>query len=465
MERGIGLIYPPFELRSTIDKTASFVAKNGVEFESRILNEPGSEKFAFINKENPFNAYYRKRIDDFRNGISLQDSGPSIPNAIVDINNKKTRQNDSEKEVLMLTSIESAFGFLGGSAIDIEEPRKEQYTVSHPFLSKKDEAIIKITAMYLARNGKEFLSELTNREANNPQFDFLNPGHALFNYFADLVESYSFCLIPNKEYIKEVKRDTEDLQNILRRGYKSNIWNSKQKEGSLLAIENNYIDLNWITVNIIETVEFNEDESLPEPVNFSNLSTVVLEVPLDNLNDEDRKELLEYNDLSKDQLEALIVEEEKDNKSTGQENAFKEDIDNFMDEELKNIKIIKNYVRRPKKRGYCTDEPISNAIKKMFKCPITGQLIPSTDISNHMKVLLLDPKWKQQKHQLLKKAQQETAFTPSTNIEENLAAFVSRRPDLFGTIEEVVTSNIKGESKNKDDLDSNKNINKKPRVD
>ncbi|KAK6590430.1 Pre-mRNA splicing factor 2xSWAP domain [Cryptosporidium xiaoi] len=464
MENRIGLIYPPFELRVTIDKTASFVAKNGEEFESRILSEPGNEKFAFINKGNPFYTYYRKRIDDFRNGIFLEDSGPSIPKAIVDINNKKSMQDDSEKEVLMLTSIESAFGFLGGGVIDAEEPRKEQYTVSHPFLSKKDEAIIKITAMYLARNGKEFLVELTNREENNPQFDFLKPGHVLFNYFADLVESYSFCLIPNKNYIREMKKDTEDIQNILRRCYKNHIWKLKKRNENLISMENNEIDLNWITINIIETVDFSDQEELPEPVDFSNLSMIVLDVSLDNVNEDYRKELLEYDDLTQDQVEVFVTESTKEKESNDKENDLEVKIDEFMDEELKNIKIIKNYVRKPKKRGHHTGEISSNTIEKMFKCPITGQLIPSSEISNHMKILLLDPKWKQQKDQLLMRAQQETAFTSSTNIEENLAAFVSKRPDLFGTIEEVVTSNAKNGSNSTENGDSNQNNNKRQRI-
>ncbi|GFR31434.1 splicing factor 3A subunit 1, partial [Trichonephila clavata] len=32
----IGIIYPPPELRNIVDKTASFVARNGPEFEARI---------------------------------------------------------------------------------------------------------------------------------------------------------------------------------------------------------------------------------------------------------------------------------------------------------------------------------------------------------------------------------------------------------------------------------------------
>lgn len=442
MSGQLGLIYPPFELRTTIDKTASFVAKNGEEFESRILNESGSAKFAFLNKENPFNMYYKKRLEDFKSGVSLDDGGPAIPRAILDMNNRKEKQEVAKKEVLMLTSFGGSFGFMGGAAAEPEEPRKDQYTVSHPVISAKDESIIKITAMYLARNGQSFLSELTAREANNPQFDFLKPGHALFGYFADLVEAYSLCLIPNKNYLREMKKETEDLQLILRRCYKNSLWKRRESEAASASLElenGDHVDLEWVAISIVETVDFDDsDTSLPEPVDFSTLSKVVLDTSLDKLNECDRRELLEdESQAGGTQVRALVVERELSaEEASGQ--LPEAEGGEISDQELKNIKIIKDYVRVPKKRGLAAKTEDQLQKEKMYKCPITGQLVPAEEISNHMRILLLDPKWKQQKELLLQRAQQESAFTASSNIEENLVAFVSKRPDLFGTIEEAV---------------------------
>eukprot|EP00058_Branchiostoma_floridae_P000061 XP_002585549.1 hypothetical protein BRAFLDRAFT_90869 [Branchiostoma floridae] len=46
----VGIIYPPPEVRNIVDKTASFVARNGPEFESRIRqNEINNPKFNFLN--------------------------------------------------------------------------------------------------------------------------------------------------------------------------------------------------------------------------------------------------------------------------------------------------------------------------------------------------------------------------------------------------------------------------------
>jgi len=52
-----------------VDKTASFVARNGPEFEARIRqNELGNPKFNFLNFGDPYHAYYQFKVKDFREG-------------------------------------------------------------------------------------------------------------------------------------------------------------------------------------------------------------------------------------------------------------------------------------------------------------------------------------------------------------------------------------------------------------
>lgn len=72
----------------------------------------------------------------------------------------------------------------------------------------------------------------------------------------------------------------------------------------------------------------------------------------------------------------------------------------------------------------------------MQRCPITGQLIPAEEMSNHLKILLLDPKWKHQKDALVERARKESAF--ADDVEANLAGFVAKRPDLFGSVDEQI---------------------------
>jgi hypothetical protein len=48
----VGLIYPPPEVRNIVDKTAAFVAKNGLEFAGKIATEKaGQAKFRFLQPD------------------------------------------------------------------------------------------------------------------------------------------------------------------------------------------------------------------------------------------------------------------------------------------------------------------------------------------------------------------------------------------------------------------------------
>ena len=75
----VGIIYPPPEVRNIVDKTASFVARNGPEFEQRIKqNEVNNPKFNFLSPGDPYHAYYQHRVVAIRDG--MDEGGSSAPN-------------------------------------------------------------------------------------------------------------------------------------------------------------------------------------------------------------------------------------------------------------------------------------------------------------------------------------------------------------------------------------------------
>ena len=51
--------------------------------------------------------------------------------------------------------------------------------------------VVKLTAQFVARNGRLFLTTVMQREQRNFLFDFLRPQHSLFYYFTRLVEQYT----------------------------------------------------------------------------------------------------------------------------------------------------------------------------------------------------------------------------------------------------------------------------------
>jgi splicing factor 3A subunit 1 len=69
---------------------------------------------------------------------------------------------------------------------------------------------MKLTALFTARRGRNFLASLSTREGRNYQFDFLRPTHSLFGYFNRLVDQYSKVLHPSKEVLEQLKERTQE---------------------------------------------------------------------------------------------------------------------------------------------------------------------------------------------------------------------------------------------------------------
>jgi len=78
--------------------------------------------------------------------------------------------------------------------------------------------VIKHTAQFVSKNGANFMKELLAREKNNPLFDFLQPtNHDMFNFFTELVESYTKILRIKQKDIDKLVQNVEDRTNILNR--------------------------------------------------------------------------------------------------------------------------------------------------------------------------------------------------------------------------------------------------------
>lgn len=74
---------------------------------------------------------------------------------------------------------------------------------------------MKLTAQFVARNGRQFLTGLSQRESRNYQFDFLRPNHSLFPYFTKLVEQYTKVLIPPKTLKEVLQVNATDKPKVL----------------------------------------------------------------------------------------------------------------------------------------------------------------------------------------------------------------------------------------------------------
>ena len=166
-----------------VDKTASFVARNGVEFENRIrANEQGNSKFKFLDADNPYHTYYQSKVKEFKEGVTTESS---IPKPTL-----TQRFQTSIKQEFIPKEPPPDPEFMAEPATINAYDLCALCTVSLTFPSRRSD-LIKMTALFCARNGRHFMTQLMNREARNYQFDFLKPQHSNFPYFTKLVEQYT----------------------------------------------------------------------------------------------------------------------------------------------------------------------------------------------------------------------------------------------------------------------------------
>jgi splicing factor 3A subunit 1 len=132
--------------------------------------------------------------------------------------------------------------------------------------------IVKLTAQFVSRNGRQFLTSLMSKEARNSQFDFLKPAHGLFNYFTKLVEQYTKILIPSKELLNGLLNDMDNQQKIMdevnyRVEWVKHQLRERAKEEEAVEKERAaYSQIDWHDFVVVETVDYQPQEQGNFPV-------------------------------------------------------------------------------------------------------------------------------------------------------------------------------------------------------
>ena len=255
------LIFPPPDIKAVADKTATFIAKYGEAFEQKVGAED-NQKFAFLKKDNPYRVYFDHMVAKLKAGDSTE-SKPEVPQAILDMKAKEAEKKKKKEQQKMLTMGEDF------KNKDIKKPPKDVFTCPSPFITAMDLDIIKLTAQFVARNGQKFLIGLSNREQRSPQFDFLKPTHALFGFFTNLVDSYTLCLVPQKDDLTKVDEIIDSSSKLLDNAMNRFFWDEKveseraskqereEREKEAMAM------IDWHDFVPVETIEFTaEDENM-----------------------------------------------------------------------------------------------------------------------------------------------------------------------------------------------------------
>ncbi|AOW02008.1 YALI0B21032p [Yarrowia lipolytica CLIB122] len=378
-----GIIIPPPEIKAKIERTAEFVAKNGIAFEHRIREKEGSNAlFSFLNNDDHYHLYYQWRCDEYASGRTRE----------TDANTAQLKPKDTSDHL-------------------IEPPAFEFHTVLPP-MSAVDHEVIHTTAQHTAEYGPSFSMLLAKNEARNPQYEFLKPSHSLHKFYQLLVEQYlkvgqaldaGFSALPEstRTNIEAAVKDKFYALGLAKRRAE---WISHTEQKNQRAIEEAereriaFAEIDWHDFVVAETIVFSDKDKtgeLPAPLTLAQLQFSSLEqrsrgLKLEyapNSDDDDEEENKEI--VTKGKMEV-----KEDAKEEAKEDAKEGSTEVVVKEEPKVYSAPSNMKIRP--AGTSKLNKLKNSSPATVVTP-SGEVVPESSYDSHMRVYTLDPNWKAQK--------------------------------------------------------------------
>ena len=417
-----------------------------MEFESRIVaNNPNNDKFQFLQKDSPYQAYYQYKIrvekgEEVEEAPGGSAGGPqdgALPPQ------QPAAGEERQEPVAVKDAGQSAAALVADKVL--KPPEKARYTVRvPPGLPALDLDVIKLTARAVARNGKPFLEGLKQRERNNPMFHFLRPTHSLFPTFTAFCDAYQRVLAPPKDLQARLEADAAHPPGILERCLRRLEYmrvqetEKKEKEEAAEAERVAVALIDWHNFVVVETVDFAEEEDgdLPEPLTPAELLDMVRRGDDGGYMDA----MEEDEDAPEGEAPAPMDAEERRMVEAGAAAASAApapvvaaapEVGPAPEAPPEpEMKIVKDYVRKTGKSAA--------AGSKFVVSPITGELVPLEEMAEHMRISLIDPKWKEQRDAMISKIK-ETTKAGDDEIARNIGSLATTRPDIFGTTEDEIS--------------------------
>ncbi|MCJ1263320.1 SF3a splicing factor complex subunit [Lobaria immixta] len=447
-----GVVLPPRDIRAIVEKTAGYVARNGIVFEERIREkEKHNPKFSFLSSNDAYSAFYAWRLDEVREGRGTAVSAGRV-----------------------------------GEAAVVSEPDKPQglapppdfyFSARMPNINAQDLDVVRLTALFVAKNGRSFMTTLSQKEARNYQFDFLRPQHSLYQFFSRLVDQYTLLLQSasaegaktQRARVQDLENNSNDRFNILGRAKQRAAWVKFQEEQKHMKEEEaekeklEYAQIDWHDFVVVETVLFEEADDqadLPPPTSLNDLQSASLEqkaamslqphdrrieeamptsedyglfynqqppysmpapaIPPPSTNPYETLQAMDYQ-----YTQPLMPAQEDDEERAIAERTEARERAQAAQAAAKGgagqpMRIRNDYVPRAqaKRQGV-----------PMALCPNCKQQIPLDELDQHMRIELLDPRWKEQR--LKSDLRQSTTNLSTSDVAANLKRLRSQRSDVF----------------------------------
>ena len=363
-------------------------------------------------------------------------------------------------------------------------PAEFHFSARMPIINAQDLEVVKLTALFVAKRGKSFVTALSQREARNFQFDFLRPQHSLYQFFTRLVDQYTILLRPEgvdeatteQKRLAELEKNTTNKYHVLERAKQRAEWVKFQEQQKQKKEEEDekerisYAQIDWHDFVVVETVLFTETDDqaeLPPPTSLTDLQSASLEQKaMLSLNPLRIEEAMPTDQDTPVYYNAYPVQPEPTPTSQPSIPTPQPELPHPMDHTIapqaqapavpipaadeedqrirermeardqaavaqaaakagpgqQPMRIRSDYVPRAQARRLQT--ATATAL-----CPNCNQQIPVAELEQHMRIELLDPRWKEQRA----KAESRSATTnlSTADVVNNLKRLASQRSDVF----------------------------------
>ncbi|CAB16579.1 U2 snRNP-associated protein Sap114 [Schizosaccharomyces pombe] len=415
-----GVILPPPAIREIIDKSASYVARNGPAFEEKIRqNEQANTKFAFLHANDPYHPYYQHKLTEAREG-KLKSHATGL---------------STQKTSTLARPIQKP--------IEATIPAPSPYLFSEPLpsISSLDLDVLRLTARYAAVRGSSFLVSLSQKEWNNTQFDFLKPNNALYPYFMRIVQQYtSLIREPISSPEQELRENVRDPYSLLskiqpRVRWQSHMESQKKKQKEEAEKEKlEYAQIDWNDFVVVEVIQFtksDEHAKLAKPTNLADLQTATLEQKSAMFTMPDQNYTIE---------EAPPTAEPWEPISAPKKQEFGVSLPPSLASPEKggisSTTSVSPAAQASPVLSTTTQPKVQKPVPKAFQpkvpmeiSPFSGELVPATELEEHMRLKLLDPRWQEQRK--VEESRKSTLNLENVNVAANMKRLVSQRTDLF----------------------------------
>eukprot|EP01083_Nonionella_stella_P033176 90824_1 len=492
------VIEPPPEMKTIIEKTVSFVVKNGIEFESKVRDSQRSNrKFDFLNVGHAFHNYYKQKyqISKYPKAAALaeryelqKEALHSTQQQLLGLNNNKTTSAKSGKAKSHIISHKLTLSQRIKQQLALSKVAKSEYIMERkgynkfvvPLPTKRNISsyeidVIKLVAQFTAVHGKSFIRDLQRGEPENETFGFLSPMHPRFQYFQRLIDAYCSIIDEFDEY-RDNKRHNRKRDRSGLNLDRDKLWNEvighaewtnreREKEAKYLKDEENERRANalidWQDFTVLDTVDFDGEEDgnqshLVPPGHSIEEIDAILESTMDveaDINDvvlaHDEEEDMDISQSEDEDEEMDAKQGEKESimipiemESEASELHRKQVAKAKMTVKMKSLPmpapkgvIISSDLDIVPTAKMETEQDIELRLKlekiltdsrnEQFEnqqCPICNEYINIKHLSQHIRIELLDPKWKEQKESLKLKLSQ-TTLASNAQISENLIKF------------------------------------------